>query len=71
MTTASMPMLMIEHAVTCNMDDGQSLPPIIEDGVVWHAVCPLPGARTLWRRISLQPSTTLPGTAAARPRNAN
>jgi hypothetical protein len=59
----------IDHTITADMPDGQALPPFINDGVVWHVVHPLPGARTLWRKISLQPSTTLPGgAAAARPR---
>jgi hypothetical protein len=43
--------LCIEHAVTANMDDGQQLPPFIEDNVVWHVVRRLPNGRTLWRRI--------------------
>jgi len=57
----------IDHIITSDMDDGQSLPPLIEDGVVWHVVCRLPGARTLWRKISIQ-ITTPPSTAAARSR---
>ena len=66
--TSTAPMLVIEHAVTANMDDGQSLPPIIEDGAIWCVVHPLPGRKTLWRRISFQ-STTPPSTAAAQPRD--
>jgi hypothetical protein len=34
------------------MDDGQPLPPLIEDGVAWHVVRRA-DARTLWRRLSL------------------
>jgi hypothetical protein len=40
----------IEHLITIDMDDGQPLPPLIEDGLVWHVVCRVPG-QTLWRRI--------------------
>ena len=47
----------IEHSVTADMPDGQSLPPFIEDGVVWRVVHRDDG-RTLWRRISIQ--TTAP-----------
>jgi hypothetical protein len=45
--------LCIEHIATVDMDDGQSLPPYIDDGIVWWRVCRLPGSRTLWRRIYL------------------
>jgi hypothetical protein len=45
--------LAIAHSTTANMDDGQSLPPLIEDGVVWHVVrCS--HNKTLWRRVFLQ-----------------
>jgi hypothetical protein len=43
----------IDHVVTADMDDGQPLPPFIEDGVVWCVVRRQHG-RTLWRRITLQ-----------------
>jgi hypothetical protein len=42
----------IEHSVTVDMDDGQPLPLLIEDGHVWHVVRRTHG-RTLWRRLSL------------------
>jgi len=38
--------------VTANMADGQPLPPLIENGVVWRLVRRA-GGRTAWRRISL------------------
>ena len=44
----------IDHVVTADMDDGQPLPPFIEDGVVWCVVRRQRG-RTLWRRITLTP----------------
>jgi hypothetical protein len=50
------PTLCVEHAVTADMDDGQPLPPLIEDGVAWHAVRRIDG-RTTWRRISLANQT--------------
>jgi hypothetical protein len=46
------------------MDDGQPLPPLIEDGVAWHVVRRANG-RTIWRRLFLKPS---PVTAGARRR---
>jgi hypothetical protein len=45
--------LIIEHTTTVDMPDGQPLPPLIFDGVVWRVVCRLASARTRWRRISL------------------
>jgi hypothetical protein len=39
--------LAIEHVVTRDMDDGQPLPPLIEDGVAWHVVRRADG-RTQW-----------------------
>jgi hypothetical protein len=42
--------LIIEHLITCDMDDGQPLPPLIEDGLAWHVVRRAAGC-TLWRRI--------------------
>jgi hypothetical protein len=47
----------VEYATTVDMLDGQPLPPYIDDDVVWHAVCPIPGARMLWRRIRLSSET--------------
>jgi hypothetical protein len=58
------PTLVIERAVTADMDDGQPMPPFIDDGVVWH-VARRANGRMLWRRIALQPNA-LP-SAAARP----
>jgi hypothetical protein len=45
--------LMVEHAITVDMDDGQPLPPFIEDGVLWGVVNRANGT-TKWRRITLQ-----------------
>ena len=55
-TNASGGCLIIERTVTSDMDDGQPLPPLIEDGIVWcvvdrHAGC------TTWRRIFLATSS--------------
>jgi hypothetical protein len=46
------PRLFVEYADTADMDDGQPLPPFIDDGVVWRVVRRMAG-RTLWRRILL------------------
>jgi hypothetical protein len=51
--------LAIDHVITADMDDGQPLPPFIEDGVIWCVVRRQHG-RTLWRRILL--TTEQPGT---------
>lgn len=48
--------LCIEHSITADMADGQSLPPYTDDGVVWHVVRRIDG-RTLWRRIFLSSSS--------------
>lgn len=56
--------LAIEHAVTADMDDGQPLPPFIEDGYVWHVVRRA-GGRTLWRCLFLK---LLPLSTGARRR---
>jgi hypothetical protein len=53
--------LAIEHAVTTDMDDGQPLPPFIEDRIVWHVVRRADG-RTIWRRLYLK---TKPSHVAA------
>ena len=45
--------LIIEYTDTSDMDDGQPLPPLFVDGVVWRVLRRLHGARTRWRRISL------------------
>jgi hypothetical protein len=47
----------IDHAVTADMPDGQSLPPYFEDDVVWQVVC-RSGGRTTWRRIRLAKAET-------------
>jgi hypothetical protein len=47
------PALWIEHSATVDMADGQPLPPLIEDGVVWHLVRRANGCTT-WRRIFLE-----------------
>jgi len=57
--------LCIERTTTADMDDGQSLPPFIDDGIIWCRVCRLPGSRTLWRRIFLSASSVTPGAASA------
>jgi hypothetical protein len=46
------PELSVEHAVTADMADGQPLPPLIEDGIVWHVVRRANGC-TVWRRVYL------------------
>jgi hypothetical protein len=38
--------VVIEHAITADMDNGRPLPPLIVDGVVWRVVRRLPGGRT-------------------------
>jgi hypothetical protein len=53
--------IIIEHIVTADMDDGQPLPPYIEDNIVWHIVHRLPNAQTLWRRIFLQTEVHVEG----------
>ena len=58
--------LVIEHVTTVDMDDGQPLPPFMDDGAIWCVVRPLPGRKTLWRRIQI---TTQPSIAAAWPRD--
>jgi hypothetical protein len=45
--------LTIEYEITCDMVDGQPLPPYVDDGVVWRVVRRLPDNRTRWRRIRL------------------
>jgi hypothetical protein len=60
-TSKKMPTLVIEHSVTADMPNGQSLPPFIEDGVVWCVVHRDDG-RTLWRRISIQTTAPSPVT---------
>jgi hypothetical protein len=45
--------LVIEHLVTVDMDDGQPLPPYIDDDVIWSIVRQADG-HTLWRRIFLR-----------------
>jgi hypothetical protein len=55
--------LTIEHAITADMADGQPLPPLIEDGIVWCRVR-RDGGRTHWRRLFLAPSPVTPGAAS-------
>jgi hypothetical protein len=52
--------LIIEHATTVDLADGQPLPPLIFDGVVWRVVCRLAGARTRWGRIALAENPARP-----------
>jgi hypothetical protein len=42
--------VVFDHTTTVDMDDGQALPPFLEDNHVWHIVRRREG-RTLWRRI--------------------
>jgi hypothetical protein len=55
--------LVIEYAITVDMDNGRPLPPLIVDGVVWRIVRRLPGSRTYWRRICLAQQTRRSGAA--------
>jgi hypothetical protein len=48
----------IEYATTADMDDGQPLPPFIEDAVTWCVVRRQRGG-TIWRRIILQTTKQL------------
>jgi hypothetical protein len=57
--------VIIEHAVTVDMEDGQPLPPLIVDEAVWHMVRHLPGNRTRWRRIRLADQTIAHSDSAA------
>jgi hypothetical protein len=50
------PSVIVEYVDTADMADGQSLPPYIDDGVVWRVVRRLPDNRTRWRRIRLSSS---------------
>jgi hypothetical protein len=52
--------LIVEYADTADMDDGQPLPPLILDGVVWRVVRRLAGARTRWCRIALAENPARP-----------
>jgi hypothetical protein len=44
--------LIIEHTVTCDLDDGRVCPPFFENGVIWCVVKQRSG-QALWRRIYL------------------
>jgi hypothetical protein len=55
--SSATPALCIEHSVTVDMADGQPLPPLVEDGVVWHVVRRANG-RTMWRRLLLTSAVT-------------
>jgi hypothetical protein len=58
------PALYVEHCMTADMVDGQPLPPLIEDGVVWHVVR-RSNRRTTWRRISLLYASSFPRSQAS------
>jgi hypothetical protein len=58
-TSNTMPRLVVEHAVTHDMEDGQPLPPYY-GGAVWHVVRRLPGGSRLWRSISIRASAPPP-----------
>jgi len=47
--------LIVEHAVTADMPDGQSLPPYNDRAAIWRVVRRVDG-HTTWRRIFLSPS---------------
>jgi len=53
--------LLIERAITDDTPDGQPWPPALQDR--WHLIRSLPGARTLWRRISLNASANTSNNA--------
>ena len=50
--------LRIDHLVTADLPDGQSLPPYLESNAIWHVVRRLPDGRTSWRRICLSEGTS-------------
>jgi hypothetical protein len=58
-TSNTMPTLVIKHAVTHDMEDGQPLPPYY-DGAVWHVLRHQPDHTTLWRSISIRASVPPP-----------
>ena len=47
---SSIPYLPREYRTTADMDDGQPLPPFIEDGVPWRVVMRV-GGYTIWVRL--------------------
>ena len=52
--TAASDILLIEHVVSADLDDGSPVVPgFVDDGIYWACVVRLPNARTLWRRIYL------------------
>jgi hypothetical protein len=52
--TAASDILLVEHVVTADLDDGSPVVPgFVDDGISWARVRPLPNAMTLWRRILL------------------
>jgi hypothetical protein len=65
--TAASRILIVEHVVTADMDDGQPLPPYTDDDVIWRAVRQADG-HTLWRRIFLG---SMPNSSAHARRAAN
>ena len=58
--------LAIEHTITADLDDGQLLPPFIEDGLVWRVVRRADG-RTLWRRLETTLRTPLEARSSLPP----
>src|SRR6476660_9630323 len=58
--------LMVEYAETADMDDGQPLPPLILNGVVWRVLRRLADGRTRWCRISLTENPHDPAAARSR-----
>jgi hypothetical protein len=65
MTFVTQPLyaLNVEHTITADMADGQPLPPLIEDGILWRVVRRA-GGRTHWRRLFLSSPVT-PGAASS------
>jgi hypothetical protein len=52
--TAPGPMLIVEHVMTDDLDDGRPVRPgFVDEGIYWTCVRRLPNGETLWRRIRL------------------
>ena len=56
--------LRVDYVITDDLDDMPVLPGFANDGIFWSLVTKLPGGRTQWRRIYLQPNTVLPISVA-------
>ncbi len=65
--TAGRCLLIIEHIVTADLDDGSPVVPgFVDDGIHWACVARLPNARTLWRRIRLSTEKAVPRSPPGR-----